>query len=231
MSVTDAMDWVNVSEHTAVDWYNFCREVCEVIISNQWQPIGGPNTFVEIDESHLCHRKYYRGKILKTEGVWVFGGVCRETGEGFAVRVPNRELVSLRPCIEMFIAPGSIVMSDKWSAYMEMPWAEMGITLHLPINHTEEYSNRDLNDSDDDEPGLIHTNTIERKWREVKKRVKSYKLDAVDKYLCEFSFRSQFLDHLPNKTLAFLAFIEHVKSVYPGGFKLGLSLVSVPSTG
>jgi len=36
--------------------------------------VGGRGLHVEIDETHIFHRKYYRGRILAYEDVWVFGG-------------------------------------------------------------------------------------------------------------------------------------------------------------
>ena len=55
-----------------VDWFNFCREVYEEILSAESGQIGGVGKIVEIDESKFGKRKYYRGK--RVEGQWVFGG-------------------------------------------------------------------------------------------------------------------------------------------------------------
>jgi len=41
------------TKKTIVDFYNFCREVCAVILEQQSQPIGRPGKLVEIDESKL----------------------------------------------------------------------------------------------------------------------------------------------------------------------------------
>lgn len=41
------------------------------------EKIGGPGRTVEIDESKFGKRKYHRGK--RVDGVWVFGGIERET--------------------------------------------------------------------------------------------------------------------------------------------------------
>ncbi len=50
------------SNHTTVDWYNFCREVCSEILIEDSEIIGGPGRVVEIDESKFGKRKYHRGK-------------------------------------------------------------------------------------------------------------------------------------------------------------------------
>ncbi|KZS14205.1 Uncharacterized protein APZ42_020486, partial [Daphnia magna] len=36
---------------TPIDWYNFCREVSEDIVINNFEKIGGVGITVEIDES------------------------------------------------------------------------------------------------------------------------------------------------------------------------------------
>ena len=66
---------------TIVDWFNFCREVCTEILITDSEQIGGPNTIVEIDESKFGKRKYNRGK--RVDGIWVFGGIERNTGRFF----------------------------------------------------------------------------------------------------------------------------------------------------
>ena len=70
---------------------------------------------MEIDETCFTHRKYQIGRIVTN--LWVFGGVCRETGDVFILPVPNRKATTLLPLIEKHIAPGSKIMSDCFSAY------------------------------------------------------------------------------------------------------------------
>ena len=69
------------SEHTTVDWYNFAREVCVEILEKHSTKIGGPGKTVEIDESKFGKRKYHRGR--RVDGVWVFGGIERESKRSF----------------------------------------------------------------------------------------------------------------------------------------------------
>ena len=33
---------MGISSNTAVDWFSFCREVCEIIIMDKSKPLGGP---------------------------------------------------------------------------------------------------------------------------------------------------------------------------------------------
>lgn len=69
------------SDHTRVDWKNFAREVCLCILKQDSERIGGPGKHVEIDESKFGKRKYHRGK--RVDGVWVFGGIERESKKCF----------------------------------------------------------------------------------------------------------------------------------------------------
>ena len=55
---------VSLSEHTVVDWFTFCREVCFEICIKNGSKIGGYDVIVEIDEAKL-------GKENITEGNWL----------------------------------------------------------------------------------------------------------------------------------------------------------------
>eukprot|EP00795_Rhopilema_esculentum_P015990 gene15990-7323_t len=52
------------SEHTVVDWKQFCRDVCVEHFLNKPQQIGGPGRIVEIDETRFSRKKYNRNRIL-----------------------------------------------------------------------------------------------------------------------------------------------------------------------
>jgi predicted RNA-binding Zn-ribbon protein involved in translation (DUF1610 family) len=65
-----------LSSNTIVDWCMFCREVCEVVLVEESQQIGGEGKRVQIDESKVGKRKYHRGHLV--EGQW-FLVVSRKT--------------------------------------------------------------------------------------------------------------------------------------------------------
>ncbi|XP_035221233.1 uncharacterized protein LOC118194152 [Stegodyphus dumicola] len=83
-----ATENLNVSKHTVVDWYNFCREICIHVMVRDSCKIGGVGKIVEIDESNFGKMKYGRGRPFK--GRWVFRGIERDTHRCFSKVVLNR---------------------------------------------------------------------------------------------------------------------------------------------
>ena len=90
-----------ISQKTAVDWYNFVRDVCAEHFQRHPVIIGGPGVEVEIDESKFGRRKYNRGRWQ--EGHWVFGGIERNSGKSFLVEVQQRNAATLIPVIQQYI--------------------------------------------------------------------------------------------------------------------------------
>ena len=90
-----------ISEPTAIDWYNFIRDICAEYFRRNPVRIGGPGIEVENDESKFGRRKYNRGRWQ--EGHWVFGGVERITGCSFLVEVQQRDAATLIPIIQQYI--------------------------------------------------------------------------------------------------------------------------------
>ena len=84
---------INCAE-TLVDWYNLCREVCSEVIGSQKVKVGGPGKVVEIEESKLGKRKYHKGR--RKDGVWVFGGIERDSNNCFLTTVEDRSANTLR---------------------------------------------------------------------------------------------------------------------------------------
>jgi len=51
-----------ISGHTVVDFYNFCREICTVLIEDESEQMGCVGKVVEVDESKFGRRKYHKGR-------------------------------------------------------------------------------------------------------------------------------------------------------------------------
>ena len=80
-----------ISHTTIVDCYNFSRSILE----NFSEQIGGPGKIVEIDESKFGKRKFHKGR--KVDGVWVFGGLERDSKKCFFKSVVDRTVNALVP--------------------------------------------------------------------------------------------------------------------------------------
>ena len=107
---------MQISSRTAVDWYNFIRDVCAQHFISHPAVIGGPGIEVEIDESKFGKRKYNRGRLA--DGHWVFGGIERVSGECFLVEVQKRDAGTLLPLIAAQVASyiamnGALTISYK----------------------------------------------------------------------------------------------------------------------
>jgi transposase-like protein len=115
------MDEWGLSGNMAVDWFNFCRELCgelcqEYVIQKSKKQIGGDGKIAEIDESKFAKVKYGRGHPVKAG--WVFVGIERERPENlFLVPVVERNAATLIPIIKEYVAPGMTIISDCWKAY------------------------------------------------------------------------------------------------------------------
>ena len=147
---------LGLSTKTVVNFYNFCREVCKVVLEKQSEPIGGPGKVVEIDESKFGKRKYHGGK--RVDGAWVFGGIERDSTliKCFFLTVPDRSAATLIPLIKQSIIPSTTIYSDCWKAYSSL--VSEGY-VHNTVNHSIQF----VCDNG------THTNNIESRWNAVKK--------------------------------------------------------------
>jgi hypothetical protein len=77
--VTQAMEVIGVASEATINWYKFCRKICQITNQNRpFEPIGRPGLTVEVDKTSIWKRKYQRGRILRKQTQWIFTGICRE---------------------------------------------------------------------------------------------------------------------------------------------------------
>ena len=96
--------------------------------------IGGEGVEVQIDETLVAKRKYNKGRMVEQR--WLVGGVCPVQRRGFVQFVPDRSRETLDPIIMQYIAPGSHIKSDGWSAYITNIGQpnERSHLMELPVN-------------------------------------------------------------------------------------------------
>ena len=134
------------------------------------------------------------------DGVWVFGGIERETKKCFFKCVADRTANTLVSIIKENILPGTTIYSDCWKAYS--PLNSEGFS-HLTVNHSVNFV--------DPETGT-HTNTIESTWRALKKSLpkNGTTKDLYDTYFAQYCVRKQFLIDREDPFLEFLQLIKQV---------------------
>eukprot|EP00731_Ephydatia_muelleri_P008965 Em0004g1303a len=198
--VGKAQDEVKVGSATAVDWYNFIRDICIQFFIDHPAVVGGPGKEVEIDESKFGKRKYNRGRAV--EGHWVFGGMERGSGESFLVEVARRDAATLLPIIAQHVRPGTTVYSDEWAAYHQLSTATGNV--HLTVNHSLHFV---------DPVTGAHTQGVESMWSSCKRMMREERaMNSLlfDTYLPEFMWRRKF-----GGPVAFGHILKHISEQYP----------------
>jgi len=142
---------------------------------------GSKNSIVEIDESCFFRRKFNKGRYLKQ--VWAFGIVERNTGRLYVEVVKKRNALTLVPIIQKWVSlETKYLISDDWGAYKKLKSLKYN---HEKVIHSKNFVNP--------ENPLVHTQTIENKWSQIKNMMKK-KRGKVSRALfsqkiCEIAWR------------------------------------------
>ena len=186
--VSDAAEEAEVDEKTAIQIYQYCRDICSWRLLNHDSPLmlGGPGVVVQIDESLFRHKpKHHRGRATRNE-VWVFG-MCDTSSSpalGIMCIVPDRTAQTLLPIICRHLRSGSIVYSDQWAAYNNVQQLQP-VTQRESVNHSLHFV---------DPVTGVHTQNVESYWNRVKgkfKRMKGVHESMLNSYLDEFMWRER----------------------------------------
>ncbi len=111
----------------------------------------------------MAKRKNNVGHVVEQR--WVFGGYCPTSKLGFLELVPDRTAQTLLPIIRKYIAPGSIIHSDMWASYHNIPALPVQPQYqHLTVNHTRNFVCPITG---------ACTNHVECYWKNCKARFKS----------------------------------------------------------
>jgi transposase len=133
---------------------------------------------VEVDETYVGG-KQKRKKHKKSNKTIVMGMVQRG-GPLMAMVVPSTENESLLPQIEKHIRSGTMINTDNWKGYKNLP--KLGYR-HVSVNHT----------IDQWAIGIHHTNRIEGFWSHLKRGLLSTHISVSRKhlqtYVGEFAYR------------------------------------------
>uniref|UniRef100_A0A7M5VCQ3 ISXO2-like transposase domain-containing protein n=1 Tax=Clytia hemisphaerica TaxID=252671 RepID=A0A7M5VCQ3_9CNID len=178
---------VNVKKDHVIAMYQLLREVCMYYL--QRNPIrvggGGAHFVVQIDESQFHHRQ--RGGVgrVAQAPVWVFGLADTRfvPAKGYMAIVPNRNRRTLTAIINQVLNANSIIHSDQWRAYINLPQFVQNCVGHETVNHTNHFV---------DPLTGAHTQNIESYWNRFKLKIKAMKgirRADLQSYMDEFMWR------------------------------------------
>ena len=186
--VKDAADEAEVDEKTAIQIYQFCRDICSWRLLNCDAPLllGGQGVVVQIDESLFCHKpKNHHGRATTNE-VWVF--ILCDTSQspalGVMCIVPDRTAQTLLPIIRRHVRTGTTIYSDQWAAYNRVQQLQP-VQSHATVNHSLHFV---------DPTTGVHTQNIKSYWSRMKrkfKRMKGVHETMLNSYLDEFMWRER----------------------------------------
>jgi ISXO2-like transposase domain len=116
--VSSASTLIAVSNKTAIQWFNYCRDICSYKMANMDQMLGGQGVTVQIDESLMFKRKSNTGRVIRQ--FWIFGIYDLNLRRGYLMHVPDRTASTLIPIIQRWVLPNTTIHSDGWRAYNGM---------------------------------------------------------------------------------------------------------------
>jgi transposase len=172
-SIQQLSKYMNLSEHTCVDYSNFFREIASWKFMNADKKLGGIGRVVQVDESVIYRPKYNRGHALFDEPKWVFGIYDPEDKCGAVFFVEDRTSETLLSLIKMHVEPGTEIHSDEWRAYNRIKNIDVDPPFtHKTVNHSIGFKNKETG---------VHTNNVEAYWSSVKRIFK--KLNGTSRRL------------------------------------------------
>ena len=104
--------------------------------------------------------------------------------ECFFEIVPNRKHDTLKEVLLRRVEPESLICSDCWAGYKNLNECNF---YHGRVNHSTNFLNP--------ENPIIHTQTIECIWGQVKKMIKqksAFNRKFIEDYMFEFIYRKKF---------------------------------------
>jgi len=81
------------------------------------------------------------------------------------------------------VLPGTVVMTDTWEGYVNVPRLNNGVYVHEVVVHAHNFVDR--------HPADVHTQTIEGMWMQVKRKLwyqNGTSRDLFPSYLAEFQW-------------------------------------------
>lgn len=159
--------------------WRMCHELRKLMAqSDNWGPMGGSGTHVEVDETMIGGR--VKGQRDKYANKTIVMGIVERDGIVRTGPVPDTKMTTLEPIVRMNVAAGSTISTDEHPAYADL--RRSGYT-HGVVTHSQKEYVR----------GIHHTNTIEGYWSRLKLSIRGTHIHVSGKhlwkYVSEFSYR------------------------------------------
>ena len=162
--------------------WRMCHEIRKYMATlDSDDPLGGPGSIVEIDETLIGGVADGMGKGYKKNKTCVVGMLERDGGELIARVSIRRTKPVLRALIGENVLPGTTIHTDEFPGYRNL--AECGFN-HVTVNHSlGEYT----------KPNGAGVNSIEGFWAQLKRGINGTHIHVsgkhLPKYLGEFEYR------------------------------------------
>lgn len=202
-----------LSWSTVIDYYSYCREIAEVIVSHADIRLGGENKTVQIDEIFLTKRKYHRGRLTEQMSLTVLGLYCKEEKVGVFFKVNSKRKSDLWPYIKKYVDQNtSYFCTDSAKQYQGLQTLFTEGTVHLQTDHSKgEYvsCNNPRNTIND----LENQNKLLKRSILCRRTPK-----LLHQYMALFQYRKHYLEkeYKNDAGSQIMQFLLDIKKVYPG---------------
>ena len=135
--------WLGIDRGTLREVYQVIRSyICEWLIFENQQLLGGPGLVVVVDETFITPRKKsrsIRGRTTKPQQTCIFGAVelnlatSTQTGRCYLRYIANRRAETLKQVVKSTIAVGTPIWTDDHPSY---EWLASHGYPHASVNHS-----------------------------------------------------------------------------------------------
>lgn len=197
LPVTCSANLTGITHECAIQWYEYCRDVCTTKMVKERKMMGGPGHVIQVDENLHFKSKDHICSILGE--TWIIGFYDETKNVGFLQQIPDRSATTLEHVILEYVAPGSTVSTVQLKGYNNLE--KLG------------YVHRIVSDFS------VCTSTIGEYWSRIKRRLKhmagsvseeEMKWSHVDEAMYREAYHMTCEKVLNN----FETFLQHVQEIY-----------------
>jgi len=202
----------HISKTTYENYMKAFRDICDVIAARYfYEPIGGPGTIVEMDETFLRKWKYFRGRRTSGMSQTIFVITCRGDRSLYFL-VDGKSKRDLWPLIATYVKYDTpVVCTDGGAQYQGLTIMFSAETEHqVTIHKNGEFVNKENKQN--------HINCTENENRYLKKDIASAKSkDIIESHMHTRNYFKIRLGHVGNDIGRRMdIFLHDMSMVFPG---------------